>query len=125
MWQACRFVEAVDGVDAVEKFIAFLPDLVLLDINMPRKDGFAAASEMRAFESKLVRSPARDADDRSRRPFSAQRGRAYIIAVTAMSSEANKRRGLVECGIDEWRIKPVQIRDLRDDVEKMKQRFER
>jgi CheY-like chemotaxis protein len=48
---------------------------------MPVKDGFQAASEMRAIEAKRVGK------------------RAKIIAVTALSQESSKRRGMLECGI--------------------------
>jgi len=46
--------------------------------------------------------------------------RARILAVTAMSSEAHRRRGLLECGIDEWMAKPVQLAALRDEINKCK-----
>ena len=39
---------AKDGVEAVEKAVDFKPDLVLLDLGMPRMDGFAAARQLRA-----------------------------------------------------------------------------
>jgi len=40
--------EAVDGVDAIEKAKALQPDLVVLDLAMPRMNGVEAASELRA-----------------------------------------------------------------------------
>jgi two-component system chemotaxis response regulator CheB len=40
--------EAVDGVDAIEKARALKPDLVVLDLAMPRMNGVEAASELRA-----------------------------------------------------------------------------
>lgn len=40
-WRVCA--EAVDGVDAVEKAKELRPDLILMDISMPRMDGLAAA----------------------------------------------------------------------------------
>ena len=40
--------EAVDGVDAVEKARTLKPDLVVLDLAMPRMNGVEAASELRA-----------------------------------------------------------------------------
>jgi CheY-like chemotaxis protein len=52
---------------------------VLLDINMPRMDGYQACTEMRAIEKEMQ-----------------SRGKSQIIAVTALASEAEKRRGLVE-----------------------------
>ncbi|WVQ84282.1 hypothetical protein IAT38_006434 [Cryptococcus sp. DSM 104549] len=151
---SCNFVEAVDGVEAVSQFTAFQPDLVLLDITMPRKDGFAAASEMRQLESKFravaapeahkagpstpnsvtgdledgiasldldPRSPASSTGRSSSSGWHVQKKRrARIIAVTAMSAEHQRRKGLYECGIDHWMTKPLSMSVLRTMVEKMK-----
>ncbi|HDM70702.1 MAG: response regulator [Thermotogae bacterium] len=38
--------EAIDGVDGLEKIKDFHPDLVLLDIMMPRMDGFTVLKRM-------------------------------------------------------------------------------
>lgn len=40
--------EAVDGQDAVEKAIELRPDMVIMDVKMPRRDGIDAASEIAA-----------------------------------------------------------------------------
>jgi DNA-binding NarL/FixJ family response regulator len=40
--------EAVDGVDAIEKAKALNPDLVVIDLAMPRMNGVEATSELRA-----------------------------------------------------------------------------
>ena len=40
-------IEAVDGQQAVEKASQFLPDLILLDMMMPQKDGLQACREIR------------------------------------------------------------------------------
>src|ERR1700734_3045035 len=42
-----QVLEASDGREAVEKTIDSNPDLVILDISMPRLDGFSAAREIR------------------------------------------------------------------------------
>lgn len=39
--------EAVDGVDAIEKTESLHPDLVLMDLEMPNKDGFDATREIK------------------------------------------------------------------------------
>ena len=40
--------EAVDGVDAIEKANALKPDLVIIDLAMPRMNGVEATSRLRA-----------------------------------------------------------------------------
>ncbi len=42
-----RVIEAIDGVDAIEKFHAERPQIVLLDALMPRLDGFEVARRIR------------------------------------------------------------------------------
>jgi signal transduction histidine kinase len=42
-----RVLEAVDGQQAIEKACHFLPDLILLDMMMPEKDGLQACREIR------------------------------------------------------------------------------
>jgi DNA-binding NarL/FixJ family response regulator len=39
-WQICG--EAVDGIDAVEKFNTLKPDIVVMDITMPQMNGLEA-----------------------------------------------------------------------------------
>ncbi|WRT66765.1 uncharacterized protein IL334_003728 [Kwoniella shivajii] len=142
---SCEYVEAADGFEAVDRFSSFHPDLVLLDITMPRKDGFAAAAEMRQFESAflgessvsleevmrtLSMSASSGTDSHNRldsgplSPTGSQSGqnsrRARIIAVTAMSAEHQRRKGLIESGIDMWMVKPIAMRELRGIVENMK-----
>jgi DNA-binding NarL/FixJ family response regulator len=39
-------IEASNGQDAIDKTLMFVPDLVILDINMPMLGGFAAAKEI-------------------------------------------------------------------------------
>ena len=43
--------EAVDGQQAIEKAAQFLPDVILLDVMMPEKDGLQACRELRGMAS--------------------------------------------------------------------------
>ena len=38
--------EAVDGIEAIEKFSKTNPDILLLDVAMPKKDGMSALKEI-------------------------------------------------------------------------------
>ncbi|KAE8186229.1 hypothetical protein CF336_g7079 [Tilletia laevis] len=97
-----KYEEAKDGVEAVVKYISFRPSVVLLDISLPEQDGFEAAAQMR-----------------SHPPFSEHHPR--IVAITALSSEQDKIRGLTQCGMDVWLTKPVSTRALHKDLVEMEQ----
>lgn len=45
--QGYEVVRALDGVDGLDVYNVFKPDLLILDVMMPRKDGFTLASEIR------------------------------------------------------------------------------
>ncbi|HOO86123.1 MAG TPA: response regulator [Synergistales bacterium] len=88
--------EAVDGVEGVELFERHAPDIVFMDLQMPRKDGFHAATEIRTLE----------ADGR----------RTLIIALTA-DAQPETRESCLESGMDDYLTKPVSIHDLRRVLE--------
>ncbi|PWN47215.1 hypothetical protein IE53DRAFT_371641 [Violaceomyces palustris] len=91
------FETAQDGAEAVQKFLSFKPALVLLDISLPIQDGFEAASQMRS-----------------------HRHPCHIVAITALSSDEDRARGIETCGMDDWLTKPVSTRKLRDDLKEWK-----
>lgn len=99
----CRFEEAFDGAEAVEKFKSFNPSIVLLDISLPILDGFEVCTRMRAHKTNVV---------------------PKIVAITALSSHEDKMRGLNECGMDDWRTKPVAVRTLSQDLATWKKAWE-
>ena len=43
-----KAVEAVDGFDAIEKAKAYTPQLIFMDLSMPRMDGITATQEIRS-----------------------------------------------------------------------------
>ncbi len=45
-----QVIEAEDGLEAIESFKHFSPDLILMDISMPVMDGLTATKAIRKFE---------------------------------------------------------------------------
>jgi two-component system response regulator RegX3 len=78
---------AADGVEALERFEASRPALVLLDVMLPRVSGIDVCRQIRA------------------------RSRVPIIMVTARTSEIDAVVGL-EVGADDYVSKPFRLREL-------------
>ena len=83
-------IEAVDGQQAVEKASQFLPDIILLDMMMPEKDGLQACREIRAH------TPTQNIP---------------IILLTARADEATKLTAL-EVGASDFLAKPFSTTEL-------------
>lgn len=88
-----RVLEAVDGLEAIRLFGEEKPDIVLMDLHMPRMEGIAAAAEIRAIERGGRRTP--------------------IIAVTA-DVQPETRRSCLRGGMDGFLAKPLDVWNLRD-----------
>ncbi|MDX1957531.1 MAG: PAS domain S-box protein [Leptospiraceae bacterium] len=88
MFPGVQIIEAVDGVEAVDKYKYYRPDIFLTDIQMPNKDGYEATIEIRNLENENSWN------------------RVPIIAVTAnaVKGEREKCLGL---GMDEFITKPI------------------
>ena len=85
---------AYDGQDAVEKAQEQPPDLVLLDIMMPRMDGWAAREALAAIP-RLQDTP--------------------VIFLSARAQQADLRRGY-EAGVAEYVTKPFDPTELLDII---------
>lgn len=85
---------AIDGVDGVEQTRTWQPDLILMDLRMPRMDGFEAI--------KILRSDPETAD-------------IPIIAISAWASAKHKERAL-DAGADEHFTKPVDLSRLLETI---------
>ncbi|MBN1465133.1 response regulator transcription factor [candidate division KSB1 bacterium] len=88
--------KARDGEEALKKAVEKLPDLILLDIMLPKKDGLTVLRELRANRT--------TAD-------------IPVIFLTAKDSEIDEIVGL-ELGADDYIIKPISIRKLLARVKK-------
>jgi DNA-binding response OmpR family regulator len=112
-----RAVECADGESAVREGTAREPDLVLLDIMLPKRDGFQVLEEIRrarpalpvimltarGAEEDRVRGLRGGADDYVVKPFSASELLARVEAVLRRSAERPKLSGTVEihgCTVD-------------------------
>ncbi|MCC6596212.1 MAG: response regulator, partial [Rhodanobacteraceae bacterium] len=91
---------AKDGLDAVEKLQDTTPDLLLLDIEMPRMDGYELATYMRN-DARLRRIP--------------------IIMITSRTGEKHRQRAL-EIGVERYLGKPYQEDDLLRQVQEVLRR---
>lgn len=80
-------LEAADGQQALEQIEARLPDLVLLDVMMPRLDGFTVCERVRQFSA------------------------VPIIMLTARGQDEDKIHGL-NLGADDYLSKPFNVEEL-------------
>lgn len=83
-YQCCQ---AYNGVKALEDFWKLQPDLIILDLMLPGKNGLDVCKEIREY------SP------------------VYILMLTAKQDEMDRVLGL-EMGADDYVIKPFSIREL-------------
>ena len=86
----CRIITATDGIEAIRIIEEEDPDMVLLDVMMPRMSGFEVCQKMKA-------SP-RTRD-------------IIVIMVTALHEVGDFERA-VECGTDDFLTKPVNKLEL-------------
>ena len=89
---------ACDGVEGLSYFKMFEPDLVLLDIVMPKKDGWQVCREIREISAKP------------------------IIMVTAKCEVFDKVLGL-ELGADDFVVKPFDMKELSARVKAVLRRY--
>lgn len=78
---------ALDGESALESFSSMPADLILLDVMMPRMDGFTVCQRIRQFSN------------------------VPIIILTAKGEEQDRVRGL-DVGADDYLVKPFSITEL-------------
>jgi DNA-binding response OmpR family regulator len=80
-------VAAMDGQEALDAISTHTPDLVLLDVMMPRLDGFTVTQRVREFSA------------------------VPILIVTARGQDQDKIRGL-DLGADDYLTKPFSVDEL-------------
>lgn len=83
----CRAILAGDGVEALSRLAEEVPDLVLLDLMLPRLDGYEVARQIKA--NPLTRA-------------------VPIVAITALARPKDRARA-AEAGCDDYVDKPFDL----------------
>lgn len=91
-------IAARDGREALERFSQEHPDIVLLDVMMPKVDGWGVLEEIR----KTSNTP--------------------VIMVTVKDSTEDKVRGL-SSGVDDYITKPFDLREVEARIEAVMRRY--
>ena len=81
----CRLIFAADGVAALERAAETKPDLILMDLSLPRMDGWEASRRLKA-DATLARIP--------------------IIALSAHAMRSHEERARAS-GCDDFLTKPI------------------
>jgi len=90
-----EILQAKDGVEAVEIAKEQLPDIIIMDLVMPRMSGISAIKEIRLFD-KTVDTP--------------------VIALTSADDDETKRKAL-RAGFTDYIIKPFDLVAFKSKVE--------
>ena len=88
-YEGYEVISAVDGVEGLDRALSESPDLVVLDVMMPRMSGLDVCKQLKLKQPALP-----------------------IIMLTARGQEIDKVVGL-ELGADDYVTKPFSIRELR------------
>ncbi len=88
--QGLETAVAYDGAEAVETARTFSPDLVCMDLGMPKMDGFEAAREIRQMQPDAI-----------------------LVAISGWGGDDDRRRS-ANAGFDIHLVKPVKPDDLRE-----------
>jgi two-component system KDP operon response regulator KdpE len=94
-----KVLEATNGLEALERVREDLPDLVVMDVQMPEIDGFEALEHIRQVST------------------------VPVIMLTVKADEEDKVRGL-ELGADDYVTKPFSPRELSSRIKALLRRLE-
>jgi CheY-like chemotaxis protein len=95
--QGYAVTEAADGEEALQKVRAESPHLVLLDLQMPVRDGYEVLRELRQ-DPRFAALP--------------------IIAITASAMQGDRERALA-AGFTAYLTKPVALSQLREEIQRL------
>ncbi|HEV3037027.1 MAG TPA: response regulator [Candidatus Angelobacter sp.] len=92
-------VEARDGGEAIQKAQELPPDLILLDLHLPLRDGFQVLTDIRR-DHRLTTIP--------------------VLAVTASAMQGDREKTLA-AGFNGYLAKPVSLVNLREEITRLLQ----
>ncbi len=92
-----QIIPALDGKEAVDRTVAQIPDLVLMDIIMPKLNGFQA--------TRLIRKNPKTHS-------------IPIIALTALASDEEQQE-CFQCGCNEYIAKPFNAEELVPRIQRL------
>jgi two-component system cell cycle response regulator DivK len=87
-------IEASDGEEAIEKTVKEKPELILLDISIPKLDGYQVAKKLKSLEE-FCEIP--------------------IVALTAHAMKGDREK-VIATGFEGYISKPINVRELPDQV---------
>jgi CheY-like chemotaxis protein len=90
-------IEAADGLEALRCARESQPDLIILDIHMPGRDGFQIIQELRQ-DPAFAPTP--------------------IVALTASAMQGDRERAIA-CGFTGYLTKPIRLAALREEVARL------
>jgi len=90
-------IKATDGEEALDIITREQPDLIIMDIQLPKIDGLEVTRRLRQTETS---------------------SHIPIIAVTACAMKGDKER-IIEAGCDAYLSKPIDIRELCEMIAEM------
>ena len=94
-------VTAKDGIDALDQLKEVVPDVMLLDIEMPRMDGYELAIEMKKIDA-YANVP--------------------IIMITSRTGEKHRQKAM-DLGVNRYLGKPYQEADLLENISELIEEF--
>jgi two-component system cell cycle response regulator DivK len=90
-------LEAADGIEALRNAREAVPDMIILDLQMPGMDGFTVLEELRK-DQRFRATP--------------------IMALTASAMQGDRERA-IKIGFTGYVTKPIRLQVLRSEVERL------
>ncbi|WP_028844764.1 response regulator [Thermodesulfovibrio thiophilus] len=91
---AYEIIEAIDGEDAIAKAVTYRPDLILMDISIPKIDGYEVTRRLKARPDFKTIS---------------------IIAFTAHAMRGDQEKAFAS-GCDGYISKPINVREFPEQI---------